>query len=169
VFHNVAFWRMKRYQAPRGFSSIIPHAYHVLHQGSSNECRGEYVTSTWFYRDMTPRQKSLTSHHYYELVILRYYRTGCPCQIMYGNPWAGRQCLVKPEHQWADSFAESAHLVDSARGCVHIQHQNEALIKIGKIHPWCYLCSDNFCSDNFLFLLYLPTLELFTEHRSQVW
>lgn len=60
VFHNVAIWGMKRNQGtPKAFSSIIPHASHVLHQGSSNECRGEYVKSTWFYRDMTPRQNLL--------------------------------------------------------------------------------------------------------------
>jgi hypothetical protein len=76
-------WKGTRH--PRGFSSIIPHAYHVLHLGSSNEIswwvREEYVVLSRY----NTQAESLTSHHYYELVILRYYRTGCPCQIMFGN------------------------------------------------------------------------------------
>jgi hypothetical protein len=102
----------------------------------------------------------------YHITVLQ---NGLPLSDYVWQP-LGRQAM--PSETWAPVGRLLCRICPPCRfckGCVHIQHQNEALIKIGKIHPWCYLCSDNFCSDNFLFLLYLPTLELFTEHRSQVW
>jgi hypothetical protein len=81
----------------------------------------------------------------------------------------GRQAM--PSETWAPVGRFLCRICPPCRFCkvcVQIQHQNEALTKIGKIHPWCYLCTDKFYFI-FLFLLDLPTLELFTEHRSQVW
>jgi hypothetical protein len=155
VFHNVAFWGVKRHQAPQRvfvhYTTRIPRVTSRFIQWMSWWVREEYVVLSRY----DTKAESLTSHYYYELVILRYCRTGCPCQIMRGNNHLGRQCLVKPVHQWADSIAESAHFVDSAR-YVHIQYQNEALIKIGKIHPWCYLCTDNFYYYFFCFFWTCP-------------
>jgi hypothetical protein len=169
--HSVCFtmWQFGEWKGTRHpqkvfvhYTTRIPRVTSRIIQWMSWWVREEYVVLSRY--DTT--SESLASHHYYELVILRYYRTGCPCQIMYGNRWAGRQCLVKPEHQWADSFAESAHLVDSAR-CVHIQQQNEDLIKIGKIHPYrCYLCTDNFYF--YFFFCFFSTCPPLAERRSQV-
>jgi hypothetical protein len=146
VFHNVAFWGMKRHQAPQ---RVFVHYTTRIPRVTSRFIQWNIVVSTWRVRGFIEIWHP--GRICYKSSLL------WTCDITVLQNGLRLSDYVKPEHQWADSIAESAHLVDSARS-VHIQHQNEALIKISKIHPSCYLCTEIFY--NFFFFCFFATFPL---------